>query len=91
MPTTVVIPVWDDYVRYLEECVASVGDDAPVVVVDNASAARVPELPGTTVVRAPQRLTVGAARNLGLDAVETEHVLVLDADDRLLPGTIPFL
>jgi glycosyltransferase involved in cell wall biosynthesis len=94
MATTVVIPVWDAYARFLDEAVASVRDgsgDAPIVVVDNASSVAVPELPGTTVVRAPSRLTVGAARNLGLAAVDTEHVLVLDADDRLLPGTIPFL
>jgi glycosyltransferase involved in cell wall biosynthesis len=94
MTTTVVIPVWDEYVRFLEEAVGSVREDAPgtpIVVVDNASSVPVPELPGTTVVRAPERLTVGAARNLGLDAVETDNVLVLDADDRLLPGTIGFL
>jgi glycosyltransferase involved in cell wall biosynthesis len=91
---TVVIPVWDAYVDVLPEAVASVADDAPgtsILVVDNASTVPVPELPGTTVVRTPRRLSVGAARNVGLDAVTTEHVLVLDADDRLLPGTLAFL
>jgi glycosyltransferase involved in cell wall biosynthesis len=91
---TVVIPVWDDYVQFLPEAVESVRRDsprAPIVVVDNASATPVPALPGTAVVRTPRRLTAGAARNLGLERVESEYLLVLDADDMLLPGTLGFL
>ena len=91
---TVVIPVWDDYVRVLPEAVASVREDAPgvrIVVVDNASRTPLPSLPGTEVVTAPGRLSVGAARNLGLDVVATEHVLVLDADDRVLAGALAFM
>ena len=94
MPVTVVIPVWDDYVRYLPDAVASVREQAPeasIVIVDNASRMSIPEFPGSAVVRARQRLTVGGARNLGLEHVETDLVLVLDADDRLLPGTLDLL
>jgi glycosyltransferase involved in cell wall biosynthesis len=90
---TVVIPVWDDYVRFLPEAVTSVRRDAPelpVVVVDNASTATLPDLQRVTVVRTA-RLTVGASRNLDIEQVETEYVLVLDADDKLLPGTLGFL
>jgi glycosyltransferase involved in cell wall biosynthesis len=36
-------------------------------------------------------VTAGAIRNLGIDRVESEYVLVLDADDQLLPGTLEFL
>ncbi len=59
---------------------------APIVVVDNASSTPVPELEGCEVVRAPRRLSVGAARNLGLEQVATEYVVFLDADDMLLEG-----
>jgi glycosyltransferase involved in cell wall biosynthesis len=88
LPVTVVIPVWDDYVKFLPDAVESVSRAAgqfPILIVDNASRAPIPDLPGTTVIRAPRRLTVGGARNFGLVRVRTEYVLVLDADDMLLP------
>jgi glycosyltransferase involved in cell wall biosynthesis len=91
---TVVIPVWDRYVRYLPEAVDSVAGDSTnvaIVVVDNASEVPVTTGPEVAVVRAPRRLSVGAARNLGLDQVTTRYVVVLDADDKLLPGTLEFL
>lgn len=90
----VVIPVWDDYVRWLEEAVDSVVDQGvadQVIVVDNASAVPVPELPGTTLVRAATRLTTGAARNLGLEQVCTSLVVFLDADDVMLPESLRLL
>jgi glycosyltransferase involved in cell wall biosynthesis len=88
---TVVIPVWDDYVEFLGDAVESVrgnAPDAPIVVVDNASSVPVPALEGTEVVRSSKRLSEGAARNLGLDRVETEYVMFLDADDMLLDGAL---
>jgi glycosyltransferase involved in cell wall biosynthesis len=91
---TVVIPVWDSYMDLLSEAVESVRRNAPevpVVVVDNASSAPVPELNGCQVVRSPRRLSLGAARNLGLEQVATEYVLFLDADDMLLDGALDFL
>jgi glycosyltransferase involved in cell wall biosynthesis len=91
---TVVVPVWDDYVEFLGEAVESVRRNAPrapIVVVDNASAIPVPELEGCTIVRAPRRLTVGAARNLGLERVASEYVVFLDADDMLLDGALEFM
>jgi glycosyltransferase involved in cell wall biosynthesis len=91
---TVVIPVWDDYVQFLPEAVESVrrnSDNSPIIVVDNASHSPVPALSGTTMIRTEDRLTVGAARSLGLGRVETDYVAVLDADDMLLPGTLEFL
>ena len=91
---TVVIPVWDSYVEFLADAVESVkrnAPQAPIVVVDNASSTPIPEFECCAIMRAPHRLSVGAARNLGLDQVETEYVVVLDADDVLLEATLDFL
>jgi glycosyltransferase involved in cell wall biosynthesis len=93
---TVVIPVWGSYVSYLAESVASARAqtdvEVHVIVVDNASDVPLPELgEGVRIVRCPRRLEVGAARNLGLESVETDLVAFLDADDVLLPGALAFL
>lgn len=88
------IPVWDDYVHWLPEAVASVREQdmpADIIVVDNASAAPVPALEGVDVVRTPRRLSAGAARNFGLAEVESEYVTFLDADDLLPEGTLGHL
>lgn len=93
--TTVVIPVWDRYASLrMREAVDSIGSqDRPVhiVVVDNASTAPLPELADVSVVRSPQRLTLGAARNRGLADVHTPYVIFWDADDVMEPGTLAFL
>lgn len=89
---TVVIPVWGArYVEALPRALASVraaDQDLPIVVVDNAAEEAVRPADGITVVRAPGRLTAGGARNLGLERVETEAVVFLDADDELFPGAL---
>jgi glycosyltransferase involved in cell wall biosynthesis len=93
-PIAVVIPVWDSYVRFLPEAVASVldqGIEAEIVVVDNASTELLPELPGARVVRSETRLSSGAARNLGLEQVTAPLVVFLDADDLMLPGSLATL
>jgi glycosyltransferase involved in cell wall biosynthesis len=92
--TTVVLPVWGEYVAALPEALASLRAQdvaAPMIAVDNASDAQLPDLPGVTLVRSPRRLTLGAARNLGLAHVTTPYVVVWDADDVMLPGTLDFL
>ena len=78
----------------LDRAVASVraqDEDVTILVADNASDVEVPEIEGTVAVRSPSRLSVGEARNLGLDPVETEYVIVLDADDELAPGALESL
>jgi len=88
---SVVIPVWDAYLRFLSEAVASVTDqdvEAEVVVVDNASHEPVPAIAGVTVVRSEQRLETGAARNLGLSVAGAPLVVFLDADDLMVPGSL---
>ena len=91
MSVAVVIPVWDSYVRFLEEAVASVRAQdvaAEIVVVDNASAEPLPPLADARVVRSSTRLSTGGARNLGLEVVTAPLVVFLDADDLMLPGTL---
>ncbi len=93
---TVVVPVWDRYCAFLGECLDSLleqrGERPRIIVVDNASREPLPPLPATVdVVRTTERLSVGAARNLGLAQVETSQVIFCDADDRLLPGALAFL
>ena len=92
---TVVIPVWGPrYVASLARAITSVraqDADVPIIVADNASEVEVPEAPGTIVVRSRRRLSVGEARNLGLERVETEYVVILDADDELIPGALASL
>ncbi len=89
---SVVIPVWDSYVeRYLDEALASLmanGRPGEIIVVDNASSPPVPERPGVRVMRAPDRMTIGAARNLGLAEASGSYVMFWDADDVIAPGTL---
>ena len=90
---TVVIAVWDRYCTLLAEAVGSVltqeSVDVELIVVDNASTAPLPPLPPeVTVLRSRDRLSAGAARNLGLTRVSMPAVLFLDADDVLLPGAL---
>lgn len=94
--TTVVIPVWDDYVtdrlqQALESVRAQRTPPPPIVIVDNASTVPLPPLAGAWIVRAPVRLTLGEARNLGLARVSTPYVIFWDADDVMLDGTLSFL
>jgi glycosyltransferase involved in cell wall biosynthesis len=93
---TVVIPVWDEYCARLQECVRDLmtqeGVAMDVIIVDNASDSEIPDLPADVrVLRLARRVSVGAARNAGGEHVQTPYVLFLDADDRLLPGTVQFL
>jgi glycosyltransferase involved in cell wall biosynthesis len=92
---TVVIPVWDDYVRVVGDAVNSVLVQEPaaeVLVVNNASSEPLPTFPaGVSTVRLRARGSVGAARNIGLSLVRTEFVLFLDADDLLAEGTLLLL
>jgi glycosyltransferase involved in cell wall biosynthesis len=92
---TVVVPAWGDYAgERLTEALASLrSQDLParLIVVDNASEPRLDARPGAEVIRSESRLTVGAARNLGLATVTTPYVVFWDADDLMLPGTLRFL
>jgi mycofactocin system glycosyltransferase len=89
---TVVIPVRDRHAELarclggLREAAASLGDDAPsVVVVDDCSAdpaaiLAIAAAGGARVIRRPVNGGPGAARNTGLAAATTELVAFLDSD-----------
>jgi len=92
---TIVVPAWGSYagapLRDALQSLRSQDSTAWILVVDNHSDEQLAELSGVQQVRAQSRLTVGAARNLGLERVETPFVLFWDADDLMLPGTLRFL
>lgn len=92
---SVVVPVWGPYAgRPLLEALESLrSQDLParIIVVDNASEPPLAELPGVDLVRSPRRLSVGAARNFGLEQVDSPYVVFWDADDLILPGTLRLL
>lgn len=92
---SVVVPAWGDYAgRRLDEALASLREQdlaSCLIVVDNASDPPLGPLPGAQVIRSETRMSVGAARNLGLQSVATPYVVFWDADDLMLPGTLRFL
>ena len=91
---TVVIPCFDQ-AHFLGEAIESaLGQTHPeveIVVVDDGSedntAAVAGGYPGVRCLRQDNR-GLAAARNRGLEDVETDAVVFLDADDRLLPEAI---
>jgi glycosyltransferase involved in cell wall biosynthesis len=81
-----------DYGRFLPEAVDSaLREGARVVVVDDGSTEPIPQLPAEVEVIRQENQGVSRARNAGLARVETPYVLVLDADDRLVPGALASL
>jgi glycosyltransferase involved in cell wall biosynthesis len=89
------VPAWGPYAGLsLAEAVRSLCDQdlpARILVVDNASENRLPELDAVEVIRTPGRLSLGAARNFGLARVTTPYVTFWDADDLMPAGTLRFL
>lgn len=81
-----------NYARFLPEAVDSaLREGARVIVVDDGSTEPLPDLaPEVKVIRQENR-GVARARNAGLAEVETPYVLVLDADDRVVPGALETL
>lgn len=92
---TVIIPV-RDRTAMLDRCLAAVGGEYPVVVVDDGSAdprpvAAVVARHGATLRRRASSGGPAAARNTGLAAVRTDLVAFLDSDCVPPPGWIEAL
>ena len=92
---TVIVPV-RDRTAPLEACLASLGDAAPVVVVDDGSAdptgvADVCKRRGVHLVRRADSGGPGAARNDGLAVVDSELVALVDSDCTATEGWLSAL
>ena len=89
---TVVIPAWNlgPELNAAVDSALAQGPAVEVLVVDNATDQPLPETAGGRLVL-EARGSVAAARNAGLASVGTPYVMFLDADDRLLPGTVDYL
>ena len=89
---TVLIPVRDRPVL-LDRCLAALGCDYPVLVVDDgsvdpAAVADIAAAHGAALVRRPVNGEAGPARNTGLLTVTTDLVAFLDSDTMPEPGWI---
>jgi glycosyltransferase involved in cell wall biosynthesis len=85
-----VIPVRDDgaALERLLAGTARLGIFERIVVVDDGSAEPV-VTPHAEVIRQDSATGPGPARNRGLEAVGTEHVLFFDSDDEITPEIVP--
>jgi mycofactocin system glycosyltransferase len=95
LEVTVVVPVYNRAVE-LERCLAAVGRDHPVLVVDDGSTdpgtvAAVCSWHGAKLVRRPVNGGAGAARNTALADIHTDFVAFLDSDCVASPGWITAL
>lgn len=93
VPVTAVVPAWNLDAE-LRECLASIERQTAhpaTIVVDNASDSPLPSTPAVRCIRLDRRVSVGAARNAGLAAVDTPYVLFMEGDDVLLPHAVEYL
>lgn len=96
---TVVIPCYRraEPLRRLLTSVRAELSDAPIIVVDDGSdeqgaeIARAAEAFGAQLITLPQNQGPAAARNAGLQRVQTGYVLFVDTDVVLRPGSISLL
>ncbi|MGH7870474.1 MAG: glycosyltransferase [Candidatus Dormibacteraceae bacterium] len=99
---TAVIPWWQDShnesldrLELLKACIEALHRQdvvtPEIILVLNASTTEPPPLPGVQIVRIKKRVTVGEARNLGLQQVRTPFVIFCDADDLTADNSIPWL
>jgi mycofactocin glycosyltransferase len=88
---TVVVPVWDEYANLLPRCLRAIArEQLPTVLViaDNASEKPIDVPSSASRVTLTTRATIGAARNAGLEHVDTPFVVFADADDEIAPDSL---
>ena len=94
---TIVIPSCDRP-KLLQNAIASVkangGHDVPIIIIDDGNRFPVNAslLPAeTTVLKTDGKVGAGSARNLGVQAANTEYVLFLDDDDEFTNGYVSYV
>jgi len=92
--TTVLIPNYNG-IKYIEDCLRSIGE-YPVIVVDNGSCDGSVELiadkfPNVKLIRLPENTGFCHAVNVGLKEVKTDFVFLLNNDTVTAPDTIDML
>ena len=94
---TIVIPTCDRP-KLLQNAIASVkangGHDIPTIIIDDGNRFPVNAslLPAeTTVLKTDGKVGAGSARNLGVQAANTEYVLFLDDDDEFINGYVSYV
>ena len=88
---TAVVVNWNSGAQ-LQECLGSLQNVCPAIVIDNASTDGscdgVDVLTNVTVIAANENLGFGKACNLGGSHVQTEYFLFLNPDATVFPGTL---
>jgi GT2 family glycosyltransferase len=88
---TAVVVNWNSGTQ-LQECLGSLQNVCPAIVVDNASTDGscdgVDALANVTVIAANENLGFGKACNLGASRAQTEYLLFLNPDATVFPGTM---
>jgi len=91
---SVILAVWDDYVDFLPDALASLkmqDTSYELIIVDNASRVPIVVNENCTLIRLDSRVTLGAARNIGTANARCSLVCYMDADDMLVPKILNFL
>jgi len=93
--TTVVIPNYNG-IRFLQDCLSSIPKEYPVIVVDNGSSDGSQSFvqqnfPEVNMISLPENTGFCHASNIGIKAVKTKYVFLLNNDTTILPDTIPRL
>jgi len=94
---TIIIPSCDRP-ELLQNAIASVkangGHDVPIIIIDDGDRFPVNAslLPAeTTILKTEGKVGAGSARNLGVQAANTEYVLFLDDDDEFTNGYVSYV
>ena len=97
---SIVIPLYNRQEligRAIDSCLAQTVPDFEVIVVDDGSTDRSPEIvrryadPRVRLIVHQANRGVGPARNTGADAARAEWLIMLDSDDELLPTAVELL
>jgi GT2 family glycosyltransferase len=81
-----------DLLRLLQDLAKQTEPADKILVVDNGSTDGTPELieefnPTVRVIRLPENRGLSIGRNIGIDALDTDLIAILDNDLRILDGT----